>query len=212
MDDFDVILGIEFLAEKCAIPIPSTESLLIMGKKPTILPTKVKQSTELKLLCTLQFKKGVKRQEPTFVAVPAVYEGKGGEPIPHEIAAVLKKYGDVMTDQLLKALAPRREIDHQIVLVPKAKPSARAPYRMAPPELAKLRKKLDELLEAGFIRPSKTPFKAPMLFQKKQDGNLHLCINYRTLNKVIVHNTYPISLITNLFDPLSNAKYFTNLI
>ena len=62
MDDFDVILGMEFLEEKCAIPIPSTGSLLIMGEKPTMVPEpeKVKQSTELKLLFVLQFKKGMK--------------------------------------------------------------------------------------------------------------------------------------------------------
>ena len=78
MDDFDVLLGMEFLAEKGVIPIPSTGSLLIMGEKPAMVPTDVKQSTEVKLLSTLQFKKGVKQQEPTFVAVPTVYEEEGG--------------------------------------------------------------------------------------------------------------------------------------
>ena len=72
MDDFDVILGMEFLGKKGAIPIPSTSSLLIMGEKPAIVPSKVKQAIKLKLLSALQFKKGVKRQKPTFVAVPAM--------------------------------------------------------------------------------------------------------------------------------------------
>ena len=146
MDDFHVILGMEFLVEKGAIPIPSTENLLIIGEKPAMVPAKVKQANDVKLLSALQFKKGVKRQKPTYVAVPSVYEEGGEEIIPPEIDGVLRRYGDVMPDQLPKALPPRRGIDHQIELVPGAKPPARAPYRMAPPELAELRRQLNELL------------------------------------------------------------------
>ena len=177
MDDFDVIFGMEFLAEKGVIPIPSTRNLLIMGEKPVMVPAKVKQATKLKLLSALQFMKGVKRQEPTFVAVLAVYEVEGGELIPNEIKVVLKNYGDVMLDQLPKTLLTQREIDHQIELVPGSKPPAKAPYRMAPPELAELRKQLNDLLQAGFVRPTKALFGAPMLFQKKHDGSLCLCID-----------------------------------
>ena len=67
---------------------------------------KVKQAIKLKLLSALQFKKGVKRKEPTFVAIPMVYKEEGGELIPPEIEVVLKRYKDVMPDQLLKALPP----------------------------------------------------------------------------------------------------------
>ena len=92
-----------------------------------------------------------------------------------------------------------------------AKPPARGPYKMAPPELAELRKQLNELLKARFIRPSKAPFVAPVLFQKNHDRSLRLCINYRALKKVTVRNIHPILLIVDLFDHLSNAKYFTKL-
>lgn len=68
---------------------------------------------------------------------------------------------------------------------------------MAPPELAELRRQLNELLESGFIRPSKAPYRAPVLFQKKHDGNLRLCIDYWALNKVMVRNKYPIPLIAD---------------
>ena len=63
----------------------------------------------------------------------------------------------------------------------------------------------------GFIRPSKAPYGAPVLFQKKADGSLRLCIDYRALNKVTVQNTYSIPLIPDLFDQLGRAKYFTKL-
>ena len=128
MDDFDMMLGMKFLAGKDVIPIPSIGSLLIMGEKPAMVPAKVKQTTKLKLLSALQFKKGVKRQELTFVAVLGVYEQEGGEPIPPKIEGVLKKFGDVMPDQLPKILPSRREIDHQIELVSGSKSPARAPY------------------------------------------------------------------------------------
>ncbi|KAJ7974912.1 Retrotransposon protein, putative, Ty3-gypsy subclass [Quillaja saponaria] len=124
---------------------------------------------------------------------------------------VLKEYEGVMPDKLPQTLPPRRGIDHEIELVPDIKPLAKAPYRMAPPELAELRKQLNELLESGFIRPSKAPFGAPVLFQKKQDGSLRMCVDYRALNKVTVRNSYPIPLIADLFDQLSGTKYFTKL-
>ena len=71
--------------------------------------------------------------------------------------------------------------------------------------------KLDELLSAGFIRPAKAPYEASVLFQKKKDGSLWLCIDYRALNKLTVHNKYPLPIITDLFDRLHGAKYFSKL-
>ncbi|KAL0545732.1 hypothetical protein IC582_015623 [Cucumis melo] len=102
-------------------------------------------------------------------------------------------------------------IDHEIELVPEAKSPAKNAYRMAPPELAELRKQLDELLNAGFIRPEKAPYGAPVLFQKKKDGSLRLCIDYHALNKLTVRNKYPLPIITDLFDRLHGAKYFSKL-
>nr|CAD1844208.1 unnamed protein product [Ananas comosus var. bracteatus] len=82
---------------------------------------------------------------------------------------------------------------------------------MAPLELEELQKQLKELLDPGFIRPSKAPYRAPVLFQRKSDGSLRLCIVYRALNKVTVKNKYPIPLVADLFDQLGGAKYFTKL-
>ena len=89
----------------------------------------------MKLLSALQFKKGVKKQGPTYVAVPTVFEESVEEIVPLEITRVLKMYGDVMPNKLPKALPPKRGIDHQLKLVPGAKPPTIAPYRMAPSKL-----------------------------------------------------------------------------
>ncbi|XP_034683225.1 uncharacterized protein LOC117912645 [Vitis riparia] len=78
-------------------------------------------------------------------------------------------------------------------------------------ELEELRRQLKELLDAGFIQPSKAPYGASVLFQKKHDGSLQMCIDYRALNKVTVKNKYPIPLIVDLFDQLGRVKYFTKL-
>nr|CAD1840974.1 unnamed protein product [Ananas comosus var. bracteatus] len=121
------------------------------------------------------------------------------------------EFEDVMPQELPKRLPPRREVDHAIELEPEAKPPAKAPYRMAPPELEELQRQLKDLLDAGFIKPSKAPYGAPVLFQRKSDGSLRLCIDYRALNKVTVKNKYPIPLVADLFDQLGGAKFFTKL-
>ncbi|KAA0062527.1 uncharacterized protein E6C27_scaffold43900G00020 [Cucumis melo var. makuwa] len=162
--------------------------------------TDIRQPNGFKMISAMQFQKGLARDEPRFMAIPLESLENPGETVPKDILCVLEKYSDVMPDSLPKSLPPRRMIDHEIELLPGAKPPAKNAYRMAPPELAELRKQLDELLSAGFIRPAKAPYGAPVLFQKKKDGSLRLCIDYRALNKLTIRNKYPLPIITDLFD------------
>lgn len=108
--------------------------------------------------------------------------------MPPLIQAVLDENKDVMPTKLPSQLPPRREVDHTIELEPDAKPPAMAPYRMSPSELEELRKQLKELTDKGMIRPSRAPFGASVLFQKKHDGSLRMCVDYRALNKVTIKN------------------------
>ncbi|KAL0549208.1 hypothetical protein IC582_013689 [Cucumis melo] len=211
MDDFDVVLGMEFLLEHQVILMPLAKCLVITGPTPSVVQTDLRQPDGLKMISAMQLKKGLSRDEPTFMAIPLNSSENSGETVPTEIVRVLEKYRDVMPDSFPKSLPPRRMIDHEIELVPGTKPRAKNAYRMAPPELAELRKQLDELLNAGFIRPAKAPYGAPVLFQKKKDGSLRLCIDYRALNKLTVRNKYPLPIITDLFDRLHGAKYFSKL-
>ncbi|KAL4037983.1 hypothetical protein IC575_001586 [Cucumis melo] len=103
---------------------------------------------------------------------------------------VVMEYPDVFPDEL-PGLPPPREIDFAIELEPDTAPISRAPYRMAPVELKELKVQLQELLDKGFIRPSVSPWEAPVLFVKKKDGSMRLCIDYRELNKATVKNRYP---------------------
>jgi len=82
---------------------------------------------------------------------------------------------------------------------------------MARPELEELRRQLKELLDASYIRSSKSSYGALVLFQKKHDESLRLCIDYRALNKITIKNKYPIARIDDMFDQLEDARYVTKL-
>src|SRR5262249_4756013 len=85
------------------------------------------------------------------------------------------------------------------------------PYRMAPTKLKELKVQLKDLLDKGFIRPSSSPWGAPVLFVKKKDGSLRLCIDYRQLNKVTIKNKYTLPRIDDLFDQLQRASHFSKI-
>ncbi|GJY94326.1 putative reverse transcriptase domain-containing protein [Tanacetum coccineum] len=109
--------------------------------------------------------------------------------------------------QNLPGLPPARPVEFQIDLVPGAAPVARAPYRLAPSKMKELLEQLQELSDKGFIRPSSSPWGAPVLFVKKKDGSFRMCIDYRELNKLTVKNRYPLPRIDDLFDQLQGSSY-----
>ncbi|KAL0291128.1 UNVERIFIED_CONTAM: Transposon Ty3-I Gag-Pol polyprotein [Sesamum radiatum] len=90
-------------------------------------------------------------------------------------------------------------------------PISITPYRMAPLELKELKKQLEELLDKGFIRPSISPWGAPVLFVKKKDGSMRLCIDYRQLNRITIKNKYPLPRIDDLLDQLKGATVFSKI-
>ncbi|KAL0561192.1 hypothetical protein IC582_001613 [Cucumis melo] len=123
---------------------------------------------------------------------------------------VVRDYPDVFPEEL-PGLPPKREVEFAIEREPGTVPISRAPYRMAPVELKELKVQLQELLDKGFIRPSVSPWGAPVLFVKKKDGSMRLCIDYRELNKVTVKNRYPLLRINDLFDQLQGATVFSKI-
>ncbi|KAL0545085.1 hypothetical protein IC582_020226 [Cucumis melo] len=123
---------------------------------------------------------------------------------------MVRKYPDVFPDEL-SGLPPPREIDFAIELEPGIASISRAPYRMAPAEMKELKVQLQELMDKGFIRPSVSPWGVPVLFVKKKDGSMRLCIDYKELNKVTVKNRYPLPRIDDLFDQLQGATVFSKI-
>jgi hypothetical protein len=108
-------------------------------------------------------------------------------------------------------LPPEREVEFAIDLVPGTSPISIVSYRMSASELGELKQQLEELLEKQFIRPSVSPWGAPMLLVKKKDGSLRLCVDYRQLNKVTIKNQYPFSRIDDLMDQLVGAEVFNKI-
>nr|GEY76856.1 putative reverse transcriptase domain-containing protein [Tanacetum cinerariifolium] len=111
----------------------------------------------------------------------------------------------------LPGIPPTRQVEFRIDLVPGAAPVARAPYRLAPSEMKELVDQLQELTNKGFIRPSSSPWGAPVLFVKKKDGSFRMCINYQELNKLTVKNRYPLPRIDDLFDHLQGSSVYSKI-
>ncbi|CAI7857084.1 unnamed protein product [Closterium sp. NIES-53] len=131
--------------------------------------------------------------------------------LPPPIKKLLEEFEDVLPDNLPDQLPPYRTHEHEIIEEPGSKPTFRAPYRLSPTELADMKKQIEYLLDKGLIRPSTSPYGAPVLFTPKPDGSLRMCIDYRALNKQTIKNKYPIPWIDDLLDQLRGATVFSKL-
>ena len=127
-----------------------------------------------------------------------------------DLPRMVCEYADAFLDEL-PGLPPHRDVDFGIELHPGTSPISMTPHRMAPVELQELRVQLHELLDKGFIRPSTSPWGAPVLFVKKKDKTLQLCIDYRQLNRVTIKNRYPLPRIDDLFDQLRGARVYSKI-
>ncbi|GJX47224.1 putative reverse transcriptase domain-containing protein [Tanacetum coccineum] len=127
-----------------------------------------------------------------------------------EDVPIVRDFPDVFPEDL-SGLPPTRQVEFQIDLVPGAAPVARAPYRLAPFEMKELSEQLQELSDKGFIRPSSSPWGAPVLFVKKKDGSFWMCIDYQELNKLTVKNRYPLLRINDLFDQLQGSSVYSKI-
>ncbi|GKB07462.1 putative reverse transcriptase domain-containing protein [Tanacetum coccineum] len=123
---------------------------------------------------------------------------------------VVREFLEVFPEDL-PGLPPIRQVEFQIDLIPGAAPVAHAPYRLAPSEMQELSNQLQELADRGFIRPSTSPWGAPVLFVKKKDGSFRMCIDYRELNKLTIKNRYPLPRIDDLFDQLQSSSIYSKI-
>ncbi|GJT99521.1 putative reverse transcriptase domain-containing protein [Tanacetum coccineum] len=123
---------------------------------------------------------------------------------------VVREFPEVFPKDL-PGLPSVRQIEFQIDLIPDAAPVARAPYRLAPSEMHELSDQLQELADRGFIGPSTSPWGAPVLFVKKNDGSFRMCIDYQEMNKLTVKNRYPLPRIDDLFDQLQDLSVYSKI-
>jgi hypothetical protein len=125
---------------------------------------------------------------------------------PLEAIKVVSEFLDVFHEDL-PGMPPERKVEFAIELIPGTAPISKRAYRVSGPELVELKKKIDELLEKGYIRPNTLPCTALVLFVEKKDGTKRMCIDYQTLNEVTIKNKYPLPRIEDLFDQLRGAVY-----
>ncbi|KAD4981942.1 hypothetical protein E3N88_18613 [Mikania micrantha] len=208
LGSFDIVVGMDWLTKNRAkiifhekvvrIPLPSAEILNIKGERP---------GTKLELISCVKAQKYLRIQCCAFLA--HVVEKKSEEKKIRDVP-IVRDYPEVFPEDL-NGLPPTRQVEFHIDLIPGATPVAKAPYRLAPPEMQELYNQLQELLDKGFIRPSFSPWGAPVLFVKKKDGTFRMCIDYRELNKLTIKNRYPLPRIDDLFDQLQGAKHFSKI-
>ncbi|KAL0539660.1 hypothetical protein IC582_023876 [Cucumis melo] len=208
MLDFDVILGMDWLAanhasidcsrKEVTFNPPSMASFKFKGGGSKSLPQVISAIRASKLL-----------SQGTWGILASVVDTREAD-VSLSSEPVVRDYPDVFPEEL-PGLPPHREVEFAIELEPGTVPISRAPYRMAPAELKELKVQLQELLDKGFIRPSVSPWGVPVLFVKKKDGSMRLCIDYRELNKVTVKNRYPLPRIDDLFDQLQGATVFSKI-
>jgi hypothetical protein len=129
---------------------------------------------------------------------------------PIEAIRIVSEFPDVFLEEL-PGMPPERKVEFAIELIPGTAPISKRAYRVSGPEMVELKKQIDELLEKGYIRPSTSPWAAPVLFVEKKDGTTRMCIDYRSLNEVTIKNKYHLPRIEDLFIQLKGASVFSKI-
>ncbi|GKA00288.1 putative reverse transcriptase domain-containing protein [Tanacetum coccineum] len=183
LGSFDVIIGMDWLAKYHALIVCEFEKVVKY----------IQKGCQVYLAQVTSKKAEDKSEEKRLEDVP-----------------IIREFPEVFPDDL-PGLPPARQVEFQINLVPGAAPVARTPYRLAPAEMQELSTQLQELSDKGFIRPSSSPWGAPVLFVKKKDGSFRMCIDYYELNKLTVKNRYLLPRIDDLFDQLQGSRVYSKI-
>ncbi|KAD3640682.1 hypothetical protein E3N88_29905 [Mikania micrantha] len=208
LGSFDIIIGMDWLSLNRVEFICSDKLLRIPMENNEVLEIRGDQAKRsVKIISCMKARKCLRKQCVAFLA-HVIQKDKKATKI--QDVPVVKDFAEVFPDDL-PGLPPERSVQFRIDLIPGATPVAKSPYRLAPSEMQELSNQLQELLDKGFIRPSFSPWGAPVLFVKKKDGTFRMCIDYRELNKLTIKNRYPLPRIDDLFDQLQGAQYFSKI-
>ncbi|GJV79030.1 putative reverse transcriptase domain-containing protein [Tanacetum coccineum] len=215
LGSFDAIIGMDWLAKYQAVIVCAEKIVRIPWKNKTLIihgdGSTQGNVTRLNIISCTKTQKYMEKGFPIFLAhvttkeVEDKSEKKRLEDVP-----IVQDFPEVFPEDL-PGLPPTRQVEFQIDLVPGAAPVARAPYRFTLSEMKELSEQLKELSDKGFIKPSSSPWGAPVLFVKKKDGSFRMCIDYRELNKLTVKNRYPLPRIDDLFDQLQGSSVYSKI-
>ncbi|GKA26861.1 putative reverse transcriptase domain-containing protein [Tanacetum coccineum] len=215
LGSFDVIIGMDWL-RRCHAVIVCDEKLVQVPYGNETLTFRGNESSNgresrLTVISCSKAQEYMAKGCQVFLAqISAKKEEDKSERKQIEDVPIVRDFPEVFPEDL-PGLPPARPVEFQIDLIPGAAPVARAPYRLAPSEMKELSEQLQELSDKGFIRPSSSPWGAPVLFVKKKDGSFRMCIDYRELNKLTVKNRYPLPRIDDLFDQLQGSSIYSKI-
>ncbi|GJW12943.1 putative reverse transcriptase domain-containing protein [Tanacetum coccineum] len=215
LGSFDAIIGMDWLAKYQAIIVCAEKIVRIPWGNETLIVhgdgSNRGNETRLNIISCTKTQKYLLKGCPIFLAHVTMKKAEDkSEEKRLEDVPIIRDFPDVFPEDL-PGLPPTRQVEFQIDLVPGAAPVARAPYRLAPSEMKELSEQLQELSDKGFIRPSSSPWGAPVLFVKKKDRSFRMCIDYRELNKLMVKNRYPLPRIDDLFDQLQGSSVYSKI-
>ncbi|GJV01806.1 putative reverse transcriptase domain-containing protein [Tanacetum coccineum] len=215
LGSFDAIIGMDWLAKYQAIIVCAEKIVRIPWGNETLIiygdGSNRGHEAHLHIISYSKTQEYTLKGCPVFLAhvikkeIEDKSEKKRLEDVP-----IVQDFPKVFPEDLL-GLPLTRQVEFQIELIPGAAPVARAPYRLAPSEMKELSAQLKEQSDKGFIRPSSSPWGAPVLFVKKKDGSYRMCIDYRELNKLTVKNRYPLLRIDDLFDQLQGSSVYSKI-
>ncbi|GJS86764.1 putative reverse transcriptase domain-containing protein [Tanacetum coccineum] len=214
LGSFDVIIGMDWLrrchavivCDEKLVQVPyGNETLTFCGNKSSN-----RRESQLTVISCSKAQEYMAKGCQVFLAqISAKKEEDKSEGKQIKDVPIVRDFPEVFPEDL-PGLPPARPVEFQIDLIPGAAPVARAPYRLAPSEMKELSEQLQELSDKGFIRPSSSPWGAPVLFVKKKDGSFRMCIDYREL-KLTVKNRYPLPRIDDLFDQLQGSIIYSKI-
>jgi Reverse transcriptase (RNA-dependent DNA polymerase)/RNase H-like domain found in reverse transcriptase/Retroviral aspartyl protease len=223
---FDLILGDTWMRQhnvvlrmaEYALELTYNSKRLTLTNK-AIRPSADARADTSRLLTALQVKRHMRRHgnmSPLLVFVRAVEDDSdtaSATPPTYNNSTqqILMEFSDVFRTELPHGVPPDRGIAMTIPLEAGSKPPNRPMFRYSPKELQAITEYVTELLDKGLIRPSSSPFGAPVLFVPKKDGSLRMCIDYRALNKLTIKNQTPLPRVDDLFDKLAGASVFSSL-
>ncbi|GKA42691.1 putative reverse transcriptase domain-containing protein, partial [Tanacetum coccineum] len=213
LGSFDVIIGMDWLAKYHALIICDEKVVRIpYGNEVLIIRgDNCDNGSKLNIISCTKTQKYIEKGCQVYLVQVTTKKGEDkSEERRLEDVPIVQEFPIVFPEDL-PGLPPARQVEFQIDLVPGAAPVARAPYRLAPAEMQELSTQLQELSDRGFIRPSSSPWGAPVLFVKKKDGSFRMCIDYRELNKLTVKNRYPLPRIDDLFDQLQGSRVYSKI-
>ena len=208
MSDFEVILGMDWLSNHRASMDCFTKKIVF--RKSGYPELEFEGDRWILLTCVISTLEAKRLLHKGCEAYLAHVLDKSGPEVTIESVSVVCEFCDVFPDDL-PDLPPNRELEFEIELLLGSALVSIPPYRITPTELKELKVQLQDLVDKGFIRPSVSPWGAPILFVKKKDGTMRLCIDYHQLNKITIKNKYLLLRIDNLFDQLREASVFSKI-